>query len=225
MAMDEPLLTDIEWQVIDDLRAGVPFADMVARRATNERDLRRLISGASEKLRIASSLYGTEPVAPSGDDDEGPRMRVAPMDPCPFCENIAGRFAPDRAPAVIFEDDLVYVFLTRGPLGGMPGHALVCPKRHVETIFDLSPDEEAALGQGAARMARVLRTVLDPHGLLIQQHNGAAAFQTVPHVHFHVVPKSVGPFPPLEPPPLIPTDELFDLAGTLRTQWADLGCV
>lgn len=50
---------------------------------------------------------------------------------------------------------------------------------------------------GVARAARMLRAALDPDGLLIQQDNGIAAFQTVPHVHFHVIPKRADvPFPP-----------------------------
>src|SRR5687767_316376 len=125
--LDEPLLTETEWQVIDDLRAGIPFAEMLAARAMDDRQLRALISTAGEKLRMASSLYGTEPSPKVGED--APRMAVPAMTPCPFCENIAGRFPSDRQPAVVFEDDVVYVFLTRGPLGGMAGHALVCPKR------------------------------------------------------------------------------------------------
>ncbi len=39
---------------------------------------------------------------------------------------------------------------------------------------------------------------------IVQQNNGAAAFQTVPHIHYHVIPKTAGPFPPVEPPAVIP---------------------
>ena len=145
---------------------------------------------------------------------------VPTWDPCPYCEDFAGRFRPHRPPAVIVEDDAVCVFLTRKPLGGMPGHTLVTTKRHVETIFDLTVDEEAALIHAVALTARTLRAALDPDGILIQQHNGEAAFQTVPHVHFHVVPKLAGlPFPPPDEPQETPVPELLQLAESLRGQW------
>jgi histidine triad (HIT) family protein len=116
--------------------------------------------------------------------------------PCPYCENYDGRYAWHGPPATIFEDDAVVVFLAPAALGGMPGHTLVTTRRHVETIFDLTPDEEAMLAHGVARAARMVRAALDPDGLLIQQNNGVAAFQTVPHVHFHVIPKRAdAPFP------------------------------
>jgi histidine triad (HIT) family protein len=94
---------------------------------------------------------------------------------------------------------------------------LVIPKRHVETIFEVSAEEAAALGKAVARVATALRSVLDPDGVLIQQHNGEAAFQTVPHVHFHVIPKRAdSPFPPPEPPPIIPYEERTALAAAIR---------
>ncbi|MEA3056086.1 MAG: histidine triad family protein [Actinomycetota bacterium] len=65
----------------------------------------------------------------------------------------------------------------------------------------------------------MLRAALDPEGLLVQQNNGAAAFQTVPHIHFHVIPKTAGPFPPIEPSDLIPPDVRAALADELRTHW------
>lgn len=104
-------------------------------------------------------------------------------------------------------------------MGGMPGHTLVITRRHVETIFDLTPEEEAAVGHAVASAARAVRSVLDPDGVLVQQHNGEAAFQTVPHFHVHVIPKAVGPFPRPEPPEVIPNDERAELAAVLRRHW------
>lgn len=144
---------------------------------------------------------------------------VPDREPCPYCENLAGRYAWHGKPAVIAEDGVICVFLAPAPMGGMPGHALVIPKRHVETIFDLEEHEEAAVARAVARTARTLRAGLDPEGVLIQQHNGVAAFQTVPHVHFHVIPKVPGPFPPLETPPVVPAAERAKLAAHLRRHW------
>ncbi len=112
------------------------------------------------------------------------------------------------------------VFLAPAALGGMPGHTLVTTRRHVETIFDLTPDEEAVLAHGVAKAARMLRAALDPDGLLIRQNNGIAAFQTVPHVHFHVIPKRADvPFPPQEQVLVIPSTERMHLAKPLRQHW------
>ncbi|MEY2474633.1 MAG: histidine triad family protein [Actinomycetota bacterium] len=209
-----------EWKLLDDVRAGATHDELRAKWDMDERELRVFLATVGEKLRIAASLLAAtaEP-----DGSHPPGLRVPPMEPCPFCQNIDGTYAPDRAPAVVFEDDLVYIFLTRGPLGGLAGHALVCPKRHAPTILDLTQDEAAALGQAVARTARAVHDFVNPHGLLVQQNNGVAAFQTVPHVHFHVIPKTVGPFPPLEPPPQIPDDELLATAASLRERWVATG--
>ena len=64
-------------------------------------------------------------------------------------------------------------------MGGMPGHSLVTTMRHAETVFELTDEESEALGRTVAHTAGVLRAELDPAGVLIQQNNGIAAFQTV----------------------------------------------
>lgn len=151
---------------------------------------------------------------------EGAGFVVPERLPCPYCENFAGRHSQvSGPPAVIAEDELTYSFLAPAPLGGMPGHTLVIPKRHVETIFELTFEEEAALAHAVAKTARMLRAALDPDGVLIQQNNGVAAFQTVPHVHFHVIPKRPGPFPPPEQPSILPAAERAQLAATLAAVW------
>jgi histidine triad (HIT) family protein len=140
--------------------------------------------------------------------------------PCSYCENFAGRYPWHGPPAVIYEDEELYVFLAPAPLGGMPGHTLVCPKRHVETIFDLTDDEAALLGVAVSRAARMVRDVVDPAGVLVQQHNGEAAFQTVPHLHFHVIPKvDDSPFPPTEWLDVMPAEERAELAAQLGSHW------
>jgi histidine triad (HIT) family protein len=101
----------------------------------------------------------------------------------------------------------------------MPGHILVITRRHVETIIDLTLDEEAAIGHSIARSARAIRLALDPAGILVQQHNGADAFQTVPHVHVHVIPKAKGsPFPPSEEA-VVASEERRSTAALLRHHW------
>jgi histidine triad (HIT) family protein len=120
---------------------------------------------------------------------------------------------------VIAEDDVTFVFLAPAPMGGMPGHTLVATRRHVETIFDLTGAEGTALGLAVVAAARAVRAALGPAGVLIQQNNGVAACQTVPHIHFHVIPKVPGPFPPAQPPELMPYEERAKLAERLSRHW------
>ncbi len=144
---------------------------------------------------------------------------IPERDPCPYCENFAGRYARHGPPAVVAEDEVLFIFLAPASLGGTEGHTLVPTRRHVETIFDLTPDEEVALGRATARAARAVRAAFDPDGVLIQQHNGVAAFQTVPHLHVHVIPKAPGPFPPVGEVPVIPSEERAATARRLREHW------
>jgi len=197
------VLTDDEWRLLDDLRAG-------ARDGLDDPATRRTLAGAAEKLRVAAVPGGSA----TGGGFEVPRR-----DPCPYCENYAGRYAPHGPPAIVVEDDLTVVFLAPAPMGGMPGHTLVTSRRHAETLFDLRPEEEAALGAAIAATARAIRSALDPAGLLVQQNNGVAAFQTVAHVHFHVVPKVPGPYPGPEPAQIVPHEERARTARLLREHW------
>ena len=105
----------------------------------------------------------------------------------------------------------------------MPGHTLVATRRHVETIFDLTDAEGTAPGPAVVAAARAVRTALAPASVLIQQNNGVAAFQTVPHIHFHVIPKVPGPFPPAQPPELMPYEERAELAERLSRYWRVAG--
>jgi len=98
---------------------------------------------------------------------------------------------------VVFENDRLYVLMAPASLGGMPGHTLVCTKRHVETIMDLTDDECADLMRMVRDVATAVRDEFDPNGIHVQQHNGVAGWQTVPHVHVHVVPvKQYDDWPP-----------------------------
>ena len=148
-------------------------------------------------------------------------IEIPEREPCPYCENLAGRFSESAgSPPVVFEDAELMVFLAPAPLGGMPGHSLVIPKRHVVTIFDLTMEEEALLAHATATTARVVRDVLDPDGLVVLQRNGRAAEQTVAHVHFHVVPRRDGtPFPPTEWVDTMPHSDRMRWAELLRSAW------
>lgn len=140
--------------------------------------------------------------------------------PCSFCENFQGRDPWHGPPAVIFQDELIYVFVAPAAGGGMEGHTLVTTKGHQETILDLTREQESLLGQMIARAARMIHSAVDPDGILIQQHNGEAAFQSVPHIHFHVIPMREGATsPPSEAVDITPAGERAALAERLREHW------
>ena len=72
------------------------------------------------------------------------------------------------------------------------GHVLVIPKEPAVEIYELSAQAGADCIGEVQRVAAAVRAALAPDGLLIAQFNGAAAGQTVPHVHFHVIPRYDG---------------------------------
>lgn len=106
---------------------------------------------------------------------------------CVFCAVVAG-----DAPAVrIFEDDDYLAFLDIRPF--TRGHTLVIPKRHSVDLTDTPPETLAgmlAVGQRIARASRDSGLHADGNNLVI--NDGRAAFQSVFHIHLHVVPRRNG---------------------------------
>ncbi len=102
---------------------------------------------------------------------------------CVFCRIIQGELDS----ATIYEDDSTLAFLDLRQSN--EGHVLVVPKRHFEQIYDLDEESASALAISVCKVARAVRRVYAPEGLSIWQSNGPAAFQEVPHVHWHVFPR------------------------------------
>lgn len=98
---------------------------------------------------------------------------------CRFC---LGNGLLDDAP--IATTALFYVLASRDP--DLPGAAMVIPHRHIETPFELLPAEWQDLGQALAR-ARTHLLGFQPAGYTIGWNVGAAAGQTIPHAHLHVI--------------------------------------
>jgi diadenosine tetraphosphate (Ap4A) HIT family hydrolase len=106
---------------------------------------------------------------------------------CVFCAIVAG-----DAPAIrIYEDETLLAILDIRPF--TRGHTLVIPKAHTVDLTDTPPETVAAMaaiGQRIARAAR--RSGLHADGNNIAINDGKAAFQSVFHVHLHVVPRQNG---------------------------------
>lgn len=102
---------------------------------------------------------------------------------CIFCAIVA-REAPGR---VVYEDERTLAFLDIFPL--TRGHTLVVPKRHCTDLLDAPADDLAAVAATAQRVARVAMAELGSEGINLLQATGAVAFQTVFHLHVHVLPR------------------------------------
>ncbi|WP_336085090.1 HIT family protein [Nocardia sp. SSK8] len=109
------------------------------------------------------------------------------MNDCVFCRIVAG-----TAPATkVYEDDAVCAFLDIRPI--TRGHTLIVPKKHATELDDLAPETGADLFRTGHRLARALRRGgLASDGANLILNDGTAAFQTVGHVHLHVVPRKHG---------------------------------
>jgi histidine triad (HIT) family protein len=109
---------------------------------------------------------------------------------CIFCAIVGGR-APAR---FVYEDDEACAFLDANPL--RLGHTLVVPRRHIRDLLAEGAAETlAAIGPALHRTALLLSDRLVADGISVLQANGAAAGQTVFHLHFHLLPRPTGDIP------------------------------
>jgi histidine triad (HIT) family protein len=101
---------------------------------------------------------------------------------CAFCRIARGE--ADQA-LVVLEDDLTLGFLDHRPL--FPGHTLLIPRAHIETLPDLPDDLLLPLFSNARLLARVMEEGLGAEGSFVAINNRVS--QSVPHLHVHVVPR------------------------------------
>lgn len=106
-------------------------------------------------------------------------------------QNIFAKIIRGEAPCFkVYEDAHTLAFMDIMPQA--EGHTLVIPKEPAENIFDLSPEGAAALVRTTQKIATAVRKVTGAPGVMLAQLNGAAAGQTVFHIHFHVIPRTGG---------------------------------
>lgn len=107
--------------------------------------------------------------------------------------------------AKVYEDELVFAFMDAGQVN--PGHVIVATRKPYETLLDADEASAAALFVAAHRIARAVDKAFRPAGITVLQANRAAGWQTVPHLHLHVLPRHAddgvtltwpGKNPPLE---------------------------
>lgn len=133
------------------------------------------------------------------------------MEPTVFTRIIRGEIPA----AKVYEDEHTIAFMDAGQVD--PGHVIVATKQQVETLLELPDALAAALFATALRVARAVDAAFRPEGITLLQANRPAGWQTVPHVHLHVVPRyandGVGLIWPRKNPPL---EELRALAARIR---------
>ncbi len=105
-------------------------------------------------------------------------------------QNIFARIIRGELPAIkVYEDDQVLAFMDIMPQA--EGHTLVIPKTPAVTLLDLPAEAAAYSIQIIQKIAKAIEKALNAEGIVLMQLSGAAAGQTVPHVHFHLIPSSV----------------------------------
>jgi histidine triad (HIT) family protein len=110
-----------------------------------------------------------------------------PYDP----QNVFARILRGELPCIrLLEDESTLAFMDLMPQA--EGHALVITREPAETLFDLSPEGAAACMRATQHVAAAVKRAFDAPGMMITQVNGSAAGQTVPHVHFHIIPRRPG---------------------------------
>jgi len=100
---------------------------------------------------------------------------------CIFCKIISG-----ETPAnVVFEDEVAIAFLDHRPL--FPGHCLLVPKDHFETLGDLPGELVGPFFKNVQLLARAVELALEAEGSFVAMNNRVS--QSVPHLHVHIVPR------------------------------------
>lgn len=139
-----------------------------------------------------------------------------PQQDCIFCKIVAGKLPSHR----VYEDSRHVAFLDINPFS--PGHTLVCPKRHGETLWDMDEREIAEVFKVASKVSMGVVAATNADGFRIMQNNGEAANQAVAHIHIHVIPSKLedkGRFNRIK----LSDQEMENVAESIRAEIARLG--
>lgn len=104
---------------------------------------------------------------------------------CPFCTLDPSRIILSYGHSLAIMDGF--------PIS--PGHALIIPRRHIASLFDATSDEREALLELLAQVKIEIQEKYKPDGFNIGINEGAAAGQTVMHLHIHLIPRYSGDIP------------------------------
>lgn len=105
---------------------------------------------------------------------------------CIFCKIGKGEVDSEK----IFETKNVISFLDINPRA--PGHSLVIPKKHVETLPELEDELVSEIFQMTKKVEKLLKNSLAPDAFTIGINDGKAAGQEIPHLHINIIPRFKG---------------------------------
>lgn len=105
------------------------------------------------------------------------------MSDCIFCKIVEGSIPSHK----VFENESCYAFLDIFPANR--GHTLVIPKKHLQDIHEADADTYSQVARTAKEVSDILHTQLGSDGTTIFQMNREAGWQTVFHLHMHVIPR------------------------------------
>ncbi len=109
-------------------------------------------------------------------------MAKSTIKPCLFCNIPEAR--------IILRDELAYVVRDSFPVS--PGHTLIILKRHAATLFETTNEERISMFELMDQAKRMLDAELRPDAYNIGVNDGTAAGQTIPHLHWHLMPRYIG---------------------------------
>src|SRR3954453_9385602 len=102
-------------------------------------------------------------------------------DNCLFCRIVSGELPA----TIVYEDDNSIAFLDHRPL--FPGHTLLIPRAHVETLGELPAKLIGPYFEAAQLLSRAIELAMEAEGTFVAMNNRVS--QSVPHLHVHVVPR------------------------------------
>ena len=105
-------------------------------------------------------------------------------------QNIFAKILRGELPCIkVYEDEHALAFMDIMPQA--EGHTLVIPKEGAETLLDLSAEAAAHTINVVQKIGNAIKKGLGAKGIVLMQLNGSSAGQTVPHIHFHLIPGSI----------------------------------
>ena len=105
---------------------------------------------------------------------------------CIFCKIVAGAIPCTK----IMESESALAFVDIGPVA--EGHTLLIPKAHYETIEEMPAELAGEVMSLLPKLVGAVRAATGCQGVNVLQNNGVIAGQAVPHVHVHIIPRTVG---------------------------------
>ena len=108
---------------------------------------------------------------------------MKPNSNCIFCKIVKGEVPSFK----VYEDKEVLAFLDVSPVN--PGHVLVIPKEHFETLLDIPNEKFTNLMPAMKKIAKAIMESMNSKGFNLGMNNYELAGQIVPHAHFHIIPR------------------------------------